>query len=1587
MEESTISVWLSGTLAVVTCCSAFILSLQRIWLHKTQQVDPTPLRFDTKRDYTQPIADDAHRLTRVTFATLVLTSLSALNFYNVVHQHQQNNWSLTAASCVQFISWLYATVLVLVSRRHKFPSEWGWILNVHLCIFYTVAWCISLYYIYEAFVLNPNDSWLHMLPTVISILFSTDLVYTTATASRGPPFLDEQGRKVASINVTSIFSFLYFDWVAPLVHLAYEKQTLTDDDLPTLPPLYRGYNLYYIFGATRGKSLLKRIYTTNRKAIIIQIVLAVITSLGYYVPAFFVNQLLRLIQTMDGKVDTELMRKGFIIVASLGASIFILGIAVGQLWYYASSSVQVRVKAMLNIEIYRKTLRRRDLAVEAPKIDDEKDKKDDSNSTTEGSEKKEKGDTNSSTGTIVNLMSTDSNRISEFSVWWFSIIAAPIELIVGTSFLYVLLGRSCFLGLLVMVFVLPLNHYNAKIFARTQDKLMEARDKRVSLMNEVLQGIRQIKFFAWERNWEKRIMESRDRELHHLGITYLSGVLFTLLWQGSPILVTLITFWSFTKLEGQELTAPIAFTSITIFNELRFSLNILPEVFIEWLQALISIRRIQTYLDEAEIDPPNDEVTDLQENNKPISIGFDHATIGWSLQNYTDEITDQNNNVTTAASSSSFILKDLHFKFPNNELSLISGSTGSGKTLLMLSLLGEAIILKGSAHCPRQAVANTVSEDFVLSSDIDPKDWILPYALAYASQNAWLQNASIRDNILFGLPFVESRYKETLYVCALDKDLDIFEDGDQTEIGEKGITLSGGQKARVSLARAVYSRAQNVLMDDVLSAVDAHTAKHLYEKCLLGPLMKERTRILITHHVKLCIKDSAYLVHIDAGRASLFGTPDELRQSGKLSMIIESEEETIHHDQVEEEKVIEDSLPSEPTAANDQKKPRALVEEETRATGMVKLRLYKLYTGMVGSPMFWVVMVALFLGSRGLDITENWWIKQWSHSYEIPSNETTHVFQQQSISSQSKPLFAYQPVTLLNNHDSAAAPIHVMDAKEDSLNFYLSIYCLITMVNIVIGTSRFAVLYWGALGANKALYAQLLHRVFRAPLRFFDTTPIGRILNRFSKDFETIDSNIPNDFMNFVIEWIIIITSMLTVSTVLPIFLIPMLSVAVVNVYLGAMFVSTSRELKRMDSVTRSPLFSNFTETIVGVATIRAFGATRQFLQDMLRYIDTNARPYYYTWTVNRFISVRFALTGAIINFITGVIILLSVEKMNASLAGFCLSFVLLFTDQMFWGIRRYTSLEMSFNAVERVVEFMEMDQEAPAITQLRPPEKWPTSGSIEVKDLEIKYSADLDPVLKGLTFSVKPREKIGVVGRTGSGKSTLALSFFRFVEASRGSIVIDGIDIKELGTEDLRSNLTIIPQDPTLFSGTLRTNMDPFDQFKDEDIFTALRRVHLLPNQESSDTIASDVTLDEEVNSNVFESLDTAVTEGGKNFSQGQRQLLCLARALLKSSRIVLMDEATASVDFETDKAIQKTISTEFADSTILCIAHRLHTVIEYDRILVLDQGQIIEFDSPLTLINNSESAFYKMCRNSGEFDSLIALAKSKHELVDVSD
>ncbi|CAO3650117.1 unnamed protein product [Cunninghamella blakesleeana] len=1427
--------------------------------------------------------------------------------------------------------------------------------------------------------------WLNALPTVLRLLFTGDLVFTTITASRGPPFVDSEKRTVNLFNVASIWSIMTFSWATPLIRLAHKKKGLTDDDLPALASHYRSYYLFSLINELKHSKLLYRIYRINRFSIFIQVILAIIAPILSYAPSYFINRILNLIQGVStGKKDDNFIEVGILIIIGLGVSSLASITVMNQLYFLCYANNLVRIRSMLNIEIYRKSLHRiySISNFENNNIKDEDDQKDvDKN-------KKEKEDSSIGNGAVVNLIGTDAARIAYFFSFWYFLITIPIELIIGIYFLYSLLDVSCFFGILVIVITLPLNHFNAKKYTKTQDQLMKIRDKRVNFMNEFLQGIRQIKFFAWENKWKERIMNARKIESKHLKNLYLNQLVLHLLWQGAPTLVIVISFCTFTKLQGKELTAPIAFTAITVFNQLKITLSMLPEDCVQLCQALVSIRRIEKYLHEKEIEPSSH--TNV---NNTIVIGFKNATIAYKLHKtttnpsslplsslfdstaktlITSNINEEENN------SDGFVLKDLNLEFPNDDLSIICGKTGSGKSLMMLSLLGEAFVLEGQVSCPRSSIADSVSEDYKLIEEyIAEENWILNHAVAYVAQTAWLQNASIRDNILFGLPYNEKRYKDTLYVCSLIKDLSIFEDGDQTEIGEKGITLSGGQKARVSLARAVYSRAKIIFMDDVLSAVDAHTAQHIYENCLMGPLMKHRTRILITHHVKLCISGASYLVHIQDGYAHIAGSIDDLKNNGKLDTILEEDDteqrmddsNSEKTDKGEEEEIIEfdkkkdisnkinynykgnnddndDNDGAYKDGIDERKSPKVLVEKEKRETGSVKLKFYYIYFKMIGNPLYWIFTIIIIIGSRGIDVTESWWIKQWAQSYD----------------------------TKIINHTSSMMNV---SSKESKLDYYLGIYVVISICNILFSATFVGMIYFGTLQGSLKLYAELLQSILRAPLRFFDTTPIGRILNRFSSDFETIDSTLPNDLIQVIIQSTVVISSIIAVSVVLPLYLLPTFFIVIINAFVAITYSSSSRELKRLDSISHSPLFTHLTETVTGISTIRAFGVTRQFLQEMMTRIDINSRPLFFVFTSNRWIAARYGYSGAFVNVVTCIIILLNINHIDASQAGFCLSYVLMQSNQMFLVIRTYTKLEMSFNAIERVVEYMEIDQEADDITEYRPPPQWPIHGAIQVSNLQIRYADHLPPVLHDLSFTVKPQEKIGIVGTTGSGKSTLALSFFRFIEASKGSIVIDNVDISRIGTEDLRSNLTIIPQDPVLFSGTLRSNLDPFDEFTDERIFNTLKRVQLIPSSDVKKNDNNNEKLD--INENVFKDLDSVVSEGGKNFSNGQRQLICLARALLKRSKVVIMDEATASVDFDTDKLIQKHITTEFSDSTILTIAHRLATVIDYDRIMVLHHGNLLELDSPMNLLNNPDSAFYKMCEKSGEFESLYATASEK--------
>ncbi|KAF7727026.1 hypothetical protein EC973_008140, partial [Apophysomyces ossiformis] len=1200
--------WQLSTGLTVAAGCGFILTLYHRATQRFGSSSATGIVPDTQRDYSIPFDDKVQRF-RILLETCIVLLIASGDVYTVFHKaFSQESVALDDILTVLFVwlSWFYAFGLALIYRWYKSPNEYVWKITIYLFGFYCVALCEAIYSGLR-YVDFANMSLSSGIPMALTALLNLDLVYTTATVQRGPPFLCD-GKSVIGVNVASIFSRLSFTWITPLVNaINLDSHTW----LPNLPATFRASNLLIILDNYRSKSLLVRLFMADRTGVIIQVILALTTASLFYGPAFFVNLFLRFMQSIEDDPASAPLDRGLLLVCGLGVAMVVVELFLNQLLYYVSS-YQARVKALLDIEIYRKTLRRLDTA----KKEEDKDK--------------------ASAGTVMNLISTDANLISDFISSWFFLAATPIEITAGVYLLYQLLGKSCLLGFFVMLAALPVNHFVFKIYTNTQTKLMTARDKRVALMNEALQGIRQIKFFAWESRWQQRIMEARKTELR-------------------------LSFWSFTKLEEKTLTPAIAFTTIAIFSELQFVLMGLPETLVKLVQALTSIRRIETYLqDEEEVDLSSPAHPDYKGTiDLNIDIAFRDAVVTWP----------KSSSSSGEETPTGFALENLNVVFPSNAMSLICGATGSGKTLMVLGLLGEAVVVKGDVSFPKRMVTET-------AAIIPPEHWIQNGTTAYVAQTAWLQNASIRDNILFGLPYSEERYKETLFACALNKDLSIFEDGDMTEIGERGVTLSGGQKARVALARAVYSRAQTVLMDDVLSAVDAHTAKHLYQHCLTGNLMKNRTRILVTHHVNLCIPGADLLVHIHQGRVVAAGSPTELRQSGKLaSILLESEEETEN-----ERKEME---PIDETTATNDKAPKVLVEEEERETGSVKSKYYLTYLKMVGGVPYWVLIALVVLVSRGLDIFVTWWLKEWTRASVDPNDR-------------------------------------------ELVNFYLGIYVFATSMNIAIGQLRFVGIFIGGLRASKNLYGELMERVFRAPFRWFHVTPLGRTLNRFSKDFESIDSSIPPNMMQFTMQTLLLLASIVTVGFVLPIFALPMLIVTFINYLVGRKFAGASRELKRTDSVTRSPIFTHFSEALAGISTIRAFGATSRFMKDLLRSVDTNTKPYYYVSILNLWVGIRFSLMGACVCFVTSIIILLNLDSIDASTAGFCLSFILVYTHQMFGNIQQYTKLEMSFNAVERVVEYMNIDQEAPAITNLRPPTGWPSEGRIEVKDLEVRYAPDL---------------------------------------------------------------------------------------------------------------------------------------------------------------------------------------------------------------------------------------------------------------------
>ncbi|KAF9548180.1 multidrug resistance-associated ABC transporter [Agrocybe pediades] len=1361
--------------------------------------------------------------------------------------------------------------------------------------------------------------------------------------------MDEEN--VCGITSGSPWDYMLFSYTTKVVWLGNIATSLDIGDLPIVPVDIRStFNYARMRQAIReiklrifswtpqpgsGYLLAYRLLRLNARVFLAELLLAAVSAVLFYGPPFFLQKLVKYLE-----VDANREQTGWGWVYALG--IFFANVASflvsGQLWSLATTTIQVQLKIQLNSTLYAKTLVRKDVASSAstqpstPAVAEESSGGQVTKSDA-GDDKKDEDDF-SSKAQIMTLMTTDVDRVSEFSWHVFSLVDAPIEIVIGTLFLYKLLGVSCFFGLAVTCLFLPMNHYAGKVVVGCQENLMKTRDERVALMNEILGGMRMLKFMAWERSFEKRVIAIRDKELKYQKLNYTIETLWNAIWNGSPILVTLVSFWHFAIVRQQPLTPSIAFTSILVFSEMKFALSALPETFINMLQGFVSLRRIEKYLNSAEVKP----VPPLSQQSK--TVAFQSCTATWP----TDRVVGSS--IPSAASTPrhKFLLVDLSLKFPPGELSLICGKLGSGKSLLLLALLGEADILTGQVLCPQSPPDSLASFS---GKAIKPEEWVVEGVCAYVPQATWLRNASIKDNILFNLPYDDERYKKTLEVCALLSDLEILEDGDESEIGERGVNLSGGQKARVSLARAVYSRASILLLDDVLSAVDAHTAHHLYQQCLRGDLMKGRTVILVSHHVQLCAPEASYIVALDNGRVQFEGSRDAFFSSGILSLLVQSGEAGDKGDSEEkemlekaEEKVLTEepepvsetssTVASTPASVKEKKPARKLVEEEKRAVGRIGRDIWLTYIWACGNGWYWLLFIFVLLVASASPVLENGWLRYWSNS-------------------------------ALNGGGQSPA-------------FYILLYAVITGVGLVISTVRWFILYHGSIHASDILYKKLLEAILFADIRFHDTVSRGRVLNRFGKDFEGIDSSLSDNFGRSIMYALSALTTIATVSFVggLP-FIAAILILSLIYWNVAKIYGQTSRDMRRLDSVTRSPLYSIYGETISGVTIIRAFGASSKFLRDMLRCVDTNANPYYWMWGVNRWLSVRFNLLSACVVGATAIVCLLT-PSIGASTAGFALAFASTITHDLLFMVRRFVGLEQSMVALERVKEYTDLKREPPEYIEPRPPASWPSQGAIKCEDLVIRYAPELPNVLHHLNFEIKPGEKVGILGRTGSGKSTLALSFFRFVEATEGRILIDGIDTSKVGLTDLRSRLTIIPQDPTILSGTLRSTLDVFDEYEDAEIYEALRRVHLIPSEDTPAEAANTV------NANVFRDLDSKVSEGGENFSTGEKQLLCMARAILKRSKILVMDEATASVDYATDELIGKTIRHEFAESTILTIAHRLRTVIDYDRVMLLEQGRIIEFDRPATLLSNPASKFYSLCKATGkeEFSILKKMARA---------
>ena len=1244
--------------------------------------------------------------------------------------------------------------------------------------------------------------------------------------------------------------------------------------------------------------------------IFVAVVLYIVSALLGFVPVLILNDLVSFFESGQdvSEFEGDFYRHPWFQVAALGVTPFIISVL--QTRHQAiMAHCAVFVRTAVSTLLYRKALR-----VSAS------------------------GRAKTSTGQVVNMMSNDTAQLQRFLQFAGMTFVAPLQIIIALVLIFRQVGNATWVGVGFMIFLAPVNMVVFSIVSKQRRKVLKYSDLRVKMMNEILAGVRIIKFYAWERPFGKEVGHIRGKELDALTkLAYTSAIGFSLILMSAPLIQPILVFLTYVSIQDKPLDAATAFTTVALFNIMRFPFAFMPMGLLQYIQSKISLRRLERYLALPELV----EYVEDGGSGDVGSISIENGSFAWvdpegkpikPIQDEKPKKEKRKSRRQSAATSSDdamrisahsrasatteggsvvdgpvITLQDLSCSIESGSLVAVVGEVGSGKSSFLSALLGEMEPVDGSKvfiHRPPDCPAGFVS---------------------YCTQTPWVVNDTLRGNILFGREFDQVRYDRVVEACALIDDIVVLPAGDMTEIGERGINLSGGQKARVSLARALYSMDTKImLMDDPLSAVDAHVGEHIFSNAIAGEIARGLTRVLVTHHVHLLSRCDKVIV-MEKGRIKHQGSYQDLLARGvdfagaiDVSKVKDSGKEA-SGDTSKEETPADAELSAEKKAAL-KKSGKKLVKDEEREEGSVAGSAYMHYAragGLITAAM--VVIVQAF--GRAAEIMAGFWLALWAErSFEAAISGNPH--------------------------------------STSDTNRYLGIYALFGMLGVLGLTARSIIIAVHRLRASKLLHDDLTGSILRAPVSFFDVTPTGRILNRFAADMDKVDLELTQSLSQGISTVFSVLGAIgAIIAATKGTFLVPLLPIGYMYYLIQKWFRKTSTELQRITSIANSPIFADFSQTLSGTSTIRAYGEEHRFFTQCKNSFDSMNSSYILVQLANYWLGLRLGVLGGLMAaFIGGMSVATSSSGfIPPGWLGLALSYCIEVTNYLKHGVRMIATIEAQMNSVERILYYTNnIEPEAPEYAEEEDPDttSWPSKGSIELRDASMRYR-DGPLVLKNLDIHIKGGEKIGVCGRTGSGKSSLMVCLFRIseLEDDGGKIVIDGVDTTKIGTTTLRHALSIIPQDPVLFSNTVRYNLDPFKMASDEQLWDILAKVRM------ADFVAS-----------LPNGLDEEVAEGGENFSQGQRQLLCIARSLIRQPKILVMDEATSSIDNATDSAIQQMIRENFKDATVLTIAHRLNTIMDSDRVLVLDNGRVAEYDSPDVLLAREDGLFKAMVDKSRE-------------------